>query len=35
MSILEALSRVLRPDDTLYARSLRARQDERPPRQRR
>jgi len=35
MSILEALSRVLRPDDTLYARSLRALQDERPPQQRR
>lgn len=34
MSILDALNRVLRPDDTTFARSLRALQDERPERQR-
>jgi hypothetical protein len=28
MSITDALSRVLRPDDTTFARSLRALQDE-------
>jgi hypothetical protein len=31
MSILDALTRVLRPDDTLYARSLKALEDDARP----